>query len=182
MDNSADFPCRGSGVHISAGSNYWLKHWSLSIPSMVFGSTRRELGLCQRNVTELDIRACGGRLLFLFNRTMTIIDSIFNYTLNASHQLSQLNKQVAIKMTTLRIIRYLMSENTALLLYKATSLLIFDYNDVIYGLLSKQQQTKLRRTQNRALRTVFRGKTLSEVKCMIESILHSSNNRGIVIS
>ena len=36
-----------------------------------------------------------------------------------------------------------MSENTPLLLYKATILQILDYNDLMHGLLTKQQQTKL---------------------------------------
>ena len=55
-----------------------------------------------------------------------------------------------------------MSENTAIIIYKATILPLFDYNDIIYGLLNaQQQQLKLQRIQNRALRVVFRGKVLS---------------------
>ena len=54
-----------------------------------------------------------------------------------------------------------MSENTAIMLFKATLIPIFDYNDIFYGLLTQQQQTKMQRIQNRALRTVFRGKTLT---------------------
>ena len=54
-----------------------------------------------------------------------------------------------------------MSEKTAAYIYKATILPIFDYNDVIYHLLTSQQQIKLQRIQNRALRIVFMGQTLS---------------------
>ena len=87
----------------------------------------------------------------------TIIDS----TLNANLQLAKLNQLVAMKMTTFRRIRYFISEKTAIMLYKALILPIIDYNDIIYSLLTKQQLDKLQRTQNHALRTVFRGKILS---------------------
>lgn len=81
--------------------------------------------------------------------------------LQASSQLARLNQQIAVKLTTFRKIRNYMSENTAAKIYKATILPIIDYNDIIYMLLSKQQQVKLQRIQNRALRTVFKGKKLS---------------------
>ena len=57
--------------------------------------------------------------------------------------------------------RNYISENTALLLYKTTILPIIDYNDITYKLLTQQQETKLQRIQNRALRTVYKGKQLS---------------------
>ena len=87
----------------------------------------------------------------------TTLDS----TMTATKQLGRLNQQLALKLTTFRKIRGYMSENTAIMIYKATILPIFDYNDIIYGLLTQQQQTKLQRIQNKALRMVFRGKTLS---------------------
>ena len=87
----------------------------------------------------------------------TTLDS----TMTGTKQLSKLNQQLAIKLTTFRKIRNYMSENTAIMIYKAMILPIFDYNDIIYNLLTQQQQTKLQRVQNRALRIVFRGKILS---------------------
>ena len=81
-------------------------------------------------------------------------------TLNGSKQLDKLNAHIAYKLTTFRKIRRYMSEKTAILIYKVMILPILDYNDIIYGLLSKQQTTKLQRIQNRALRTVFMGKKL----------------------
>ena len=54
-----------------------------------------------------------------------------------------------------------MSEKTAAYIYKATILPIIDYSDVIYGLMTKQQEDKLQRIQNRALRAVFLGKVMS---------------------
>ena len=87
----------------------------------------------------------------------TMLDS----TLNATKQLNKLNQTLAMKMTTFRKVRNYMSENTAIMLFKTTLLPIFDYNDIYYELLTQQQQTKLQRIQNRALRTVFKGKTLT---------------------
>ena len=49
----------------------------------------------------------------------------------------------------------------AIILFKATIMPIFDYNDVFYSLLTQQQLIKMQRLQNRALRLVFRGRALS---------------------
>ena len=87
----------------------------------------------------------------------TVIDS----TLNGNQQQARLIQSLALKMCTIRKMRGFISENTALLLYKSTVLPIIDYNDIIYGILTKQQLTKLQRIQNRALRTIYWGKTLS---------------------
>lgn len=86
----------------------------------------------------------------------TSLDSM----LNGTKQLSKLNRHLAIKLTSFRKIRNCMSERTASMFYKATILPIFDYNDIIYKLLTKQQQTKIQRIQNRALRIVYKGKNL----------------------
>ena len=48
-----------------------------------------------------------------------------------------------------------------IMIYKTTILPIIDYNDIIYGLLTENLQSKLQRLQNRALRTVFWGKKLT---------------------
>jgi len=66
-----------------------------------------------------------------------------------------------LKLTSFRRMRYFISERTAILIYKATILPILDYNDIIYSLITSQLETKLQRLQNRALRTVFRGRALS---------------------
>ena len=89
------------------------------------------------------------------------LGTILDNTLSAVGQLARLNQQLAIKMTTFRKIRSCMSVKTAILIYKATILPVIDYNDLIYNFLNKQQQQKLQRTQNRALRIVFRGNNLS---------------------
>ena len=68
---------------------------------------------------------------------------------------------LATKLTSFRKIRYCTSEKTAAYIYKAIILSIIDYSDVIYGLMTKQQEVKLQRIQNRALRIVFVGKKLS---------------------
>ena len=41
---------------------------------------------------------------------------------------------------------------------------IIDYNNIIYGLLMQQQETKVQRIQNRALKTVYQSKTLSVIE------------------
>ena len=87
----------------------------------------------------------------------TVLDS----TLNIAPQISRLNQILAPKMNSFRKMRYCMSEKTAAYIYKATILPIIDYNDVIYGLMNKQQEIKLQRIQNRALRIIHMGNTLS---------------------
>ena len=87
----------------------------------------------------------------------TTLDS----TLRAGAQLNRLNQSLALKLRTLKKMRDHISENTALLLYKTTILPIIDYSDIIYGLLTQQQETKLQRIQNRALRTVYKNKLLT---------------------
>ena len=89
------------------------------------------------------------------------LGTILDATLNVSPQIARLNQILATKMNSFRKMRYCMSEKTAIYIYKATILPIIDYNDIIYGLMTSQQQTKLQRIQNRALRIVFWGKSLS---------------------
>ena len=81
--------------------------------------------------------------------------------LNATKQLSKLNQQMAQKLISFRRLRACLSEETAIIIYKATILPIFDYNDIFYNMLNKQQLTKIQRLQNRALRLVFKGKIMS---------------------
>ena len=69
--------------------------------------------------------------------------------------------EVKLKIKTFRKVRRYVSENTALQLFKSTMLPIVDYNNIIYGLLTNQEETKLWRIQNRALETVFHGKVLN---------------------
>lgn len=109
--------------------------------------------------TQIELKI--GKDLLKEVKAYTYLGTKLDSTLNANAQLSKLNQNLAIKMNTMRRIRYFISEKTAIMLYKALILPIFDYNDIIYCLLTKQQQAKLQRTQNRALRTIFRGKNLS---------------------
>ena len=69
-----------------------------------------------------------------------------------------MNQLIAQNIISFRKIRKCISERTAIILYEATILHIFDYNDLIYNLLTSQQLTKLQRLQNRALRLVFLNK------------------------
>ena len=82
-------------------------------------------------------------------------------TLNATNQLGKLNQLIAQKLISFRKIRACISEKSAITIFKATIMPIFDYNDIIYNLLNKQQLVKLQRLQNRALRLIFKGKILS---------------------
>ena len=68
---------------------------------------------------------------------------------------------MAIKLSTFRKMRYYISEATAIVIYKSTILPILDYNDIIYNLGTELQKDKIQKIQNRALRTVFRNKTMS---------------------
>ena len=82
-------------------------------------------------------------------------------SLTAIGQLSKLNQLMAQRLISFRKLRSCLSERTAIIIYKATVMPIFDYNDIIYNLLTQQQLTKLQRIQNRALRIVFKGRILS---------------------
>ena len=113
-------------------------------------------------------KAKEGRIaLILGNELLREVDSykylgtIIDSTLNGNKQLAKLNQNIALKMTSFRRMRYFINEKTALMLYKALILPLLDYNDIIYNLLTRQQQDKLQKTQNRALRVVFRDKILS---------------------
>ena len=88
--------------------------------------------------------------------TYKYLGTTLDSTLTARQQLSRLNQSLALKLKTLRKMRDFISENTALQLYKTTILPIIDYSDIIYNLLTMQQKTKLQRTQNRALRSIYR--------------------------
>ena len=87
----------------------------------------------------------------------TVLDS----SLTGEQQLTKLNQQMAIKLKTFSQIRKFMTEKTAVIVYKTTILPIIDYNDIIYDMMTENLQLKLQRLQNRALRTVFLGKTLT---------------------
>ena len=108
------------------------------------------------------------------------LGTILDQSLNASSQLSKLNQLMAQKLISFRKIRMSISERTAIILYKATILPIFYYNDLIYNLLTNQQQTKLQRLQNRALRVVFHNKkfTVAEMhtRAKIETLQHRREN------
>ena len=89
------------------------------------------------------------------------LGTALDQTLSGVNQLTRLTQLISQRLISFRRIRRSLSERTAIVLYKATILPIFDYNDIIYNLLNKQQLAKLQRLQNRALRLVFCSRTLS---------------------
>ena len=144
---------------VLALANTWFEENQLSLNTgktqyVVFGS-KKKIG----KASQIDIKIGNEKIneVTEYKYLGTILDS----TLSAVGQLTRLNQQLAIKMTTFRKIRSCMSVKTAILIYKATILPIMDYNDLIYNFLNKQQQQKLQRAQNRALRIVFRGNNFS---------------------
>ena len=104
--------------------------------------------------------AIGGTIL-KEAETYKYLGTTLDANLTVNPQLLKLNQTIAMKIKTFRRMRDFISENTEIQLYKALILPIIDYNDIIYDLLNKEQEIKLQRIQNRALRTVFKGKHLS---------------------
>ena len=51
--------------------------------------------------------------------------------------MSRIKQTLAVKLTTFKKIGHDIGENTAVIMYRATILPIIDYNDVIYGVLTK---------------------------------------------
>ena len=94
-------------------------------------------------------------------QTYRYLGTTLDANMNGIAQLNKLNQIMAMKLNTFRKIRKCMSENTAIKIYKATILPIFDYNDIIYELLNGQQLAKIQRIQNKALRTVFLNKNMT---------------------
>ena len=121
---------------------------------MIFGS--------KNNLAKvLDINLVLGDVAINEVQSYRYLGTTLDQTLTAGNQLSRLNQQIAQKLISFRKIRKSISELTAIILYKATILPIFDYNDFYYNLLTVQQLTKMQRLQNRALRIVFCSKKLS---------------------
>lgn len=89
------------------------------------------------------------------------LGTVLDATLNVAPQIARLNQILASKLNSFRKMRFCLSEKTAAYIYKATILPIIDYNDIIYELMTKQQEIKLQRIQNKALRIIHMGKTLS---------------------
>ena len=141
------------------GTSTWCDENKLTLNTdkteyMVFG-TKGKLA----NKEEVELRIGEHRLREV--PTYRYLGTVLDPNLTAAAQLSKLNQLLALKLNSLRRIRRSVSERSAITIYKATILPIFDYNDIIYHLLTKQQLTKLQRMQNRALRLVFMGRTLS---------------------
>ena len=141
------------------GTNTWCYENKLTLNTgkteyMIFGTKAR---LSNQPKVELKVGDHSLREVTSYRYLGTTLDP----TLNATAQLTKLNQLLAQKLTSFRKIRRCMSEKSAITIYKTTILPIFDYNDIIYYLLNKQQLTKLQRMQNRALRLVFMGRVLS---------------------
>ena len=121
---------------------------------MIFGSKTRI-------ANKSNIKLILGDVTINEVQSYRYLGTTLDQTLSAGKQLSKLNQAMAQKLTSFRRVRKSISERTAVLLYKATILPIFDYNDFYYNLLTAQQLTKMQRLQNRALRIVFGPKKLS---------------------
>ena len=121
---------------------------------MVFGSKQR---LAKAEPIKIKLGGQELKRVESYRYLGTTLDT----TLNATKQLAKLNQLMAQKLISFRKIRQCLSEKSAIVIYKATIVPIFDYNDLIYNLLNQQQLTKLQRLQNRALRLVFKGRILS---------------------
>ena len=139
--------------------NRWCNENKLTLNAkkteyVIFGTKVRK---SQAQAIDLKLGEAQLREVESYKYLGTVLDA----TLNLNPQISKLNQNLAPKLVSFRKMRYCMSEKTAAYIYKATILPIFDYNDVIYHLLTNQQQIKLQRIQNRALRIIFMGQTLS---------------------
>lgn len=144
---------------VLAKTNTWCNENKLTVNTkkteyVIFCSRTKKLKTFPINVTMGAVKL---REVHQYKYLGTVLDS----TLTMNAQVSKLTQMVAMKMTTFRKIRYCLSENSAKQIYKATILPILDYNDVVYSLITGQQENKLQRIQNNALRIVFKGKILS---------------------
>ena len=143
------------------GTSTWCEENKLTLNTnkteyMIFG-TKGKLA----NKDEVELRIGNNKLREV--NSYRYLGTFLDPTLTAGTQLSKLNQLLAQKLNSFRKIRRSVSEKSAITIYKATILPIFDYNDIIYYLLNKQQLAKLQRMQNRALRLVFMGRILSVV-------------------
>ena len=121
---------------------------------MIFGSK-------SRIAKAVNINLVLGDITINEVQSYKYMGTTLDQTLSAGNQLSRLNQLMAQKLISFRKIRKSISEHTAILLYKATILPTFDYNDFYYNLLTTQQLNNMQRIQNRALRIVFRARKLS---------------------
>ena len=113
--------------------------------------------------------------LKLGNRQISITDTykylgtIIDRKLNCQPQYSNIMKKLSAKKITLSKIRYLLTTESAIALYKACIQPLFDYNDFFYLLLSQKYCKKLQSMQHRFLRIVFAGMNYSR-KVMLEKV------------
>ena len=81
--------------------------------------------------------------------------------LNCKAQYNNIIKKLSSKKITFGKIRYLLTTESAISLFKACIQPLFDYNDFFYVLLSQKYCKKLQLMQYRFLRTVFSGANYS---------------------
>ena len=100
----------------------------------------------KNNITKAtNIKFVLGDVIINEVQSYKYLGTTLDQTLTAGNQLSRLNQQMAQKLISFRKIRKSISERTAIILYKATILPVFDYNDFYYNLLTAQQLTKMQR-------------------------------------
>ena len=89
--------------------------------------------------------------------------------LNCSAQYNNIIKKLSAKKSTFSKIRYLLTTEPAISLYKACIQPLFDYNDFYYWLLSQKLCKKLQSMQYRFLRIVFMGSNYTR-NLMLEKV------------
>ena len=87
--------------------------------------------------------------------------------LNVNAQDTSIIKKLALKKITFAKIRYLLTTEAAISLFRSCIQPLFDYNDFMYMLLAKDKCTKLQSMQYRILRIVFKGVNFSKNEMLL---------------
>ena len=113
----------------------------------------------RKTVTDNMHPVMGNTVLEMVN-SYKYLGTIIDENLNCEAQYSKLLQTLAAKKITFNKIRYLLDTETCILLFKSTVQPLFDYNDFIYNLLSRDKIQILQSMQNRFLRIVFRNENI----------------------
>ena len=84
------------------------------------------------------------------------LETVIDEKLKGEAQYNNMTQILSTRKKTFSKIRYLIDEETVVLLYKTTIQPIFDYNYFFYKMLNQDNQDKLQTMQNRFLRMVYR--------------------------
>lgn len=115
---------------------------------MLFTNGKKQSDLHNNDSGTLQLDGIQLEFVNHFTYLGIIIDDDLRFTRHINHIISSSNW----KLTTLSKIRFCITENIAVLLYKALILSILDYGDVFYDCAAKKDLDKLQKLQNRALR------------------------------